>query len=562
MKKYLLSILSVFIYTSVTYAQISEGGTPPSFDYPVGLRSLMAPYSVNTSSINVKELLYQDSIAERNGSPMRIATVIPVGIDINNNGEWITLPNKQRIWQQHISLPGANSLILGYKDFYIPEGGKLFVYNKNKSQVIGAYTENTNPGGGRFSNQIIYGDEIILEYVESPTAIEQARIVIEDVGYVYRDIYEEQYDTNLRSYVVTPGKSASCMIDVNCSEGDNWRDQQRGVVHIASKLNTAWYMCSGSLVNNTNNDETPYVLTATHCFYIYSGSTFAGVSDFATAQFYFNYEYSGCKSGSIVSTSQSIVGSTYKVNTDLFGQSDGLLLELSYKVPKTYNPYFNGWDISNTISSSGVVIHHPNGDVKKISTYAAPISQTTYTGGSLQNFWKVVYAATANGHGVSQVGSSGSPLFNSNGLIIGTLTGGDSYCTELTKPDYFGNIHYHWDKYAGREMKPFLDPKNSAVTSLAGYDPNKGVGIESERDNPLAINLALFPNPAFEDLNVNANGIIKQINVYSLVGQLIYADKDLNSSTAQLSVVTWPKGVYTVIVDTEEGRFSGKVSVK
>ena len=33
---------------------------------------------------------------------MRIATIIPLNVNIKNDGEWTTLPNKQRVWQQMI----------------------------------------------------------------------------------------------------------------------------------------------------------------------------------------------------------------------------------------------------------------------------------------------------------------------------------------------------------------------------------------------------------------------------------------------------------------------------
>lgn len=567
MKKVLLITFCFCAFFSEISAQISEGGTPPSFNYPSSLRSAKITRSID-ANINKTELLYQDSIAEKNGSPLRIATLIPVDFNINNSGEWMTLPSKERIWQLKIHADGANSLILGYKDFYIPEGGKLFVYNKNRSQIIGAYTENTNPEGGKFSNQIMYGDEITLEYVESAISTEAPRIVIEDIGYVYRDFYKEEYDVDTDSYQITRrGTSASCMIDINCSEGDNWRDQQRGVVSFSMKFPNAWYICSGSLINNTQNNGAPYLLTATHCFF---DEAYNKQAEFNTAQFYFNYERAGCKLGS--TTSNSLIGSQLLATTKLNNESDGLLLLLNDDVPKTWNPYYNGWDVSNTASPNGAIIHHPNGDVKKITTYTKTITRHDYyTGGPYH--WRVTYAPTINGHSVTEGGSSGSPLFNNKGLIIGTLTGGASYCVEgyypedgqyggPTYPDYYGNLYYHWDKFSSK-MKPYLDPDDTGITSLAGYDPNRGTGIESEKDNSnVSINLVLFPNPAYETLNINSRGIIKNISIYNLIGGLMYSDKNLSSSTTEISVASWNKGVYNVVVETENGTYTSKVNVK
>ena len=55
------------------------------------------------------------------------------------------------------------------------------------------------------------------------------------------------------------------MVDVTCPEGDNWREQQRSVVRISVVDNTGAGWCSGSLVNNTNQDCKPYILSAWHC---------------------------------------------------------------------------------------------------------------------------------------------------------------------------------------------------------------------------------------------------------------------------------------------------------
>ena len=79
--------------------------------------------------------------------------------------------------------------------------------------------------------------------------------------------------------------------------------------------------------------------------------------------------------------------------------------------------------------------------------------------------------ANANGHGVTEGGSSGSPLFNYDGQIVGTLTGGSSYCNTPTSPDVYGKMSYHWTSNGtpnDERLKPWLDPTNSGVTTLNG----------------------------------------------------------------------------------------------
>ena len=150
-----------------------------------------------------------------------------------------------------------------------------------------------------------------------------------------------------------------------------------------------------------------------------------------------------------------MVGCTRKASTPVENGSDGLLLLLNDEIPDDYNVFFNGWDRSNMLSLSGVGIHHPSGDYMKISTYGNyPTESITWRNsdvgktGATNAHWNATFDATLNGHGVTEGGSSGSPLFNSKGLIIGTLSGGSSSCELPEGLNLYGKLYYHWNKYS------------------------------------------------------------------------------------------------------------------
>ncbi|HOU98416.1 MAG TPA: hypothetical protein PLP65_06180 [Bacteroidales bacterium] len=63
--------------------------------------------------------------------------------------------------------------------------------------------------------------------------------------------------------------------------------------------------------------------------------------------------------------------------------------------------------------------------------------------------WNVLYVATANGHGVVEGGSSGSPLFNQAKRVVGQLSGGNSACTNLSGSNLYGKFWYDWDQTPG-----------------------------------------------------------------------------------------------------------------
>jgi len=154
--------------------------------------------------------------------------------------------------------------------------------------------------------------------------------------------------------------------------------------------------------------------------------------------------------------------------------ADFKLLMLTEEIPDDFSVFYNGWDRSGVVSPSGVTIHHPQGDIKMISTYEEPIVSVDYYNTEPNEdgrYWKVNWSETANGHGVTEGGSSGSPLFNSESYLVGTLTGGDASCSFPNGPDYYGKFSYAWESEGSdsiRQLKYWLDPTNSGVLSLKG----------------------------------------------------------------------------------------------
>jgi PKD repeat protein len=136
-----------------------------------------------------------------------------------------------------------------------------------------------------------------------------------------------------------------------------------------------------------------------------------------------------------------------------------------------YNAYWNGWDANNTAVTGGAGIHHPAGDIKKISTFTGSTISAGWNGNGLQSHWRFSWTSNSNGWGVTEGGSSGSPVFKSNGRIFGTLTGGASFCTAQTAQDYYGKVSYHWTSNSTNtlyQLKTWLDPGNTGALVLDG----------------------------------------------------------------------------------------------
>lgn len=440
--------LCVMVFTSK--AQVSEGGIPPSFINHLDAKGVDF---LQFRAPDLQQVFKEDDEIWDKSGQFRYAVGVPVDVNLKNSGTWIDVPNGGRIWRLHLKSKGALSLGVYYDDFYLPLGAKLFVYDPLHKRVLGAYTYKNNSESGLFANEALVGDEVILELYVPEKLIDEPRISIEELAYAYKDAGLIQ-ERNIQA-------SDTCEVNVNCSpEGDNWQDEKRGVARLSIKIGANYYLCSGSMINNTNQDCTPYLLTADHC------GAGASTADFNQWIFYFNYEASTC-SGTTGPTNNTVTGCAKKAEAanNAGTTSDMLLLQLNSSPNPSYNIYMNGWNRLNLASSSGVSIHHPSGDIKKISTYTSSLSNYYNT------HWTVYWAQTANGHGVTEGGSSGSPIFNSSGQIVGTLTGGSSYCNTPNSPDIYGKVYFHWDQNgttSAQQLKPWLDPGSSGATQLSG----------------------------------------------------------------------------------------------
>ncbi len=476
----LFVMLSLMFFGNSLSAQISYGGKPWTFGTEKGGKTsfINVEYDeISLKSPDVEPLIAEDLANTSKDLPMRVGVSLDADITMQNAGTWTDLPMGARLWTLKVRVPGAKALTLGFEDFHLAEGSKLFFYNENRKQVLGAFTSENNLENRSFAIEQVQGEVVCIEYYEpaykKAGSADKTTFRIFDVGYFYREF------TDLKPYKDTPTRvqeSESCEVDVNCSPvGDDWQDEKRGVAQITLKSGGSWYVCTGSLMNNTNNDGTPYFLTAFHC-----GEDNTTTNEFNQWIFKFKYEAPAAQAsgnGTTITSeptgSRSITGCTKKASGDISGGSDFLLLLLNSTPTAAYEPYYNGWSRSTTAPSNGVGIHHPAGDIKKISTYNSA-STGSYTGSASSAHWRLTWVRNSNGFGVTEGGSSGSPLFDSNGFVVGTLTGGSSYCTMTSGQDYYGKISYHWQSNGNtnaKQLKPWLDPTNTGVTNCPGYDP-------------------------------------------------------------------------------------------
>jgi len=482
-------LLNIFIFILTIFplslfSQISQGGKPASFN--ISLFSVIPDVSLPVPAFDI--IRAEDDADEKQGFPRRVGVAVKADINVIRDGKFEELPNGTKIWRISVSCPGALAMSPCFNDFSLINGYRLFVYDGLKKVILGAYTSFNNKENRLFSTELVPGDHLVLEINADPGITALPSCVVSEISYVYRDMPD---------FVGNRGTADDCEVNINCPEGDNWQNQKRGVARIYVKRGGGFFWCTGSLVNNTLKNLVPYFLTADHC-----------APDFTPAElsewiFYFNFEASGCENPPANPTPNSLNGAVKLANANTNG-SDFLLLRFDNEVPENYEPYFNGWNIENQASPNGVTIHHPAGDIKKISTYTVPLQSSQWSG-TVGTHWMVYWSETANGWGVTEGGSSGSPLFDNAGGIIGTLTGGMASCeppgsgsgSGQDQPDYYGKFAYSWDQNGNepsRQLKYWLDPINSGVTSITGINANLTAAFKADETLLLIGNTVKYSN--------------------------------------------------------------------
>ena len=99
------------------------------------------------------------------------------------------------------------------------------------------------------------------------------------------------------------------------------------------------------------------------------------------------------------------------------------------------------------------------------------------------------------------------------------------------------------------------DVTNMYWMKLDNINVTAGTGVENHE-----LNTTIFPNPANNVLNINANSNINRVEVYNMMGQMVgmYNVNDMNT---QINTSNFANGVYTVRIATENGMSTQKFTV-
>lgn len=469
MKREFCILFTFFVLSHYLLGQISYGGRPLPLSADLGVRAF-APASdifIDMPQFDEQAALWKSGLEQSLFKSLEFAHKFDVHLRPDNSGINFTVGNIN-VWRVGIRSKKAYSLNILFSKFKLSEGAKVFVYNSDQTEILGSYTHENNSDLNLLPIQPIGGDELIVEYQVPIEEALQSEIEIGEVNHDFIGIFRA---TEPRD------PSQSCHPNLICYP----EDIQPGSGVVALIINGTIY-CTGSMVNNTSKDGVPYILTATHCLNSDYNESFLNNRHYDVVAgnivVFFNYNSPIC-SQDIRGPLQMTMASADSVL--ISERHDISLLKLKQSPPQEYQPYYLGWNASSEAGNSSSApfhgIHHPNGGIKKIAIEESSLSIGSFVDQigkynmEPNSFWIVKEWEIA----ATEAGSSGSPLLDNQKRIVGTLTGGESYCSSKRGPDIYASLNKFWDVEGSLDnpnsINNYLDPEGSGVNKFDGFNP-------------------------------------------------------------------------------------------
>lgn len=321
--------------------------------------------------LDVKPLLEEDKLVKAMDIPYRFGKGFETAYTLKD-GDWENTSDG-KIWRLLVTSHGAYSLNFIFDELSLAKGAELYIYNKDGTIVYGPVTSDQNISTGEtFLTDLVKGETVVLHLYEPKN--KKSKLRISKVVHGYRDMFS---DTNYSGL----NDSESCNNDANCFP--DWDQESDAIALVLLSNGEEW--CSGSLLNNTAQNFRPFFLTAFHCIDSDHNDALSEeeISNAENWMFRFQYRKLSCES--------SILTNTVTFNRADFraawNNTDFALMEMENTPLGDTRFTWLGWDRTENTPSSGTGIHHPAGDVMKISFDDDELDTSSW--GGIDNHWLV-----------------------------------------------------------------------------------------------------------------------------------------------------------------------------
>jgi hypothetical protein len=398
---------------------------------------LVAPVTIKLTEQELREIeLGRDVTSRAAASALLVGVVKPVSVTFDmtsaSHGAMSRNADGTTVWSVGIHSDHAAGLRVHFENFSLPDGFEVWLYSENGG-VRGPYTGTGPFATGEFWSHTVAGPDAVVQLRGNRQLSNAVR-----ASFQMTEISHEGRDADLKSFC---SYNASCIENGDCYNNSAITDAKAAVALMRYVERRRTYICSGGLVNSTANPGTPYFLTANHC--IDSGTVAA------TLETWFQFTHP-CGDDNCpeqwVWTNPSTLGATLVATN---ATSDFTLLQLSETPPA--GSVFLGWTTEAVAYANGTELYrisHPSGAPQAYSSHKVWNPPVECTGWDRGNW---IYHQDQVG--ATEGGSSGSPVVNASGQIVGQLSGGCGYdvyntCNNIDNSTVDGAFAAYYDQIA------------------------------------------------------------------------------------------------------------------
>jgi len=391
-----------------------------------------APASIITVNVTDEELAELDNYECEtcaHSQKMLVGLVKPVGAKFS----FRSLDSVERtadggmVWTGAVESRGATALRLHFTNFNLPDNTALYIYGLN-GEAFGPYTHLGYTESGDFWSHTLTGP---VAYVQlrhfGPISREELRSIsfdIEGAGYLSEKFLIPFYQGKTPELDALDGAmthcqdNEPCVEDASCFSGGAISDAKNAAAAM-QWVSGAWiYMCSGGLIADSDpGTQLPYFLTANHCISRQKPAN--------SLECYFQYATSSCHA-----TCQPIGNFPRTLGATLLDSGtngDHTLMQLAQNPPS--GSVFLGWTTQPVAHANGTHlfrISHPSGSPQAYSEHSVDDGYVECSSLAIGEF---IYSQDVIG--ATEGGSSGSPVMNMSGQIVGQLYGACGYTLEV-----------------------------------------------------------------------------------------------------------------------------------
>jgi uncharacterized protein (TIGR03437 family) len=340
------------------------------------------------------------------------------------SGELTLSEARKGSFRAAVRSPGAAAVRVKIDGF---AGGTLWVHDESGELTDGPYTDRGPFGDGSFWTGSVPGDTVVLEFFPAGNG-DRPSFRVDSIGHFWVAPFSTGRPAADRRL------AANCHIDFRCEP--DWRGTGSSVASYNFVRGGSFFVCSGALLNSTSQNKQPYFLTAAHCV---DSDTSA-----RTIEAYWLYESPSCNAPGPESPRgfPRVVGGRVLSTARYSGGDYSFLLLNAFP---TADVTLAGWSAASVPAGRAATgVHHPDGSYKRISFGQTANAVNTIVGGELapaSRFVRVLWS-----RGITEPGSSGSPVFDQERRLIGALSHGPgpppggSYCDVDPARDSYGRF--------------------------------------------------------------------------------------------------------------------------